>query len=71
MKAIQGIHLPFKAFYLLFMLIIYISFAEVNACQPNPCKNGGKCEDVDGVPVCTCVFPYVGQFCECKSYFVA
>ena len=46
--------------------LLFFVVAEINACIPNPCKNGGVCEDVAGVPVCRCPAPYVGAFCDGK-----
>ncbi len=32
-------------------------------CSPNPCKNGGSCDNSTGSAVCTCVPPYGGATC--------
>lgn len=41
-------------------------------CSPNPCKNGGVCEEGDGVPHCMCR-GFTGSMCEidvdeCKNH---
>ena len=37
---------------------------EIDECDPNPCENGGSCEDeVDGYS-CTCKSGYSGKSCE-------
>ncbi len=39
---------------------------DVDACMPDPCVNGGMCEDVVGGPGYTCSCPpgYTGTNCE-------
>ncbi|KAJ8264742.1 hypothetical protein GJAV_G00153460 [Gymnothorax javanicus] len=33
-------------------------------CDPNPCKNNGKCESRGGSYTCTCSTPYTGRRCQ-------
>jgi hypothetical protein len=40
-------------------------------CQPQTCSGGGTCSSASGMPVCTCLTGYTGQFCEsCATGFV-
>ncbi|KAG9260826.1 lactadherin-like [Astyanax mexicanus] len=36
----------------------------VNDCANLPCKNGGKCRDLNGDYTCLCPSPYVGRQCQ-------
>ncbi|XP_066512254.1 lactadherin-like [Hoplias malabaricus] len=36
----------------------------VNDCANQPCKNGGKCRDLNGDYTCQCPSPYVGKQCH-------
>ena len=39
-------------------------------CYPNPCKNGGRCKDIDGISTCTCIRGCSGDNCEiCGGMF--
>ncbi|XP_076143239.1 lactadherin-like [Alosa pseudoharengus] len=38
----------------------------VNDCAGDPCKNGGKCRDLDGDYACLCQSPYVGKQCQVR-----
>ena len=33
-------------------------------CDPNPCENGGTCQDDENSYTCTCVHGYDGVDCE-------
>jgi len=35
-----------------------------DACDPNPCVNGGTCADVGGEAVCTCLPGWTGKDCD-------
>ncbi len=35
-----------------------------DACDPNPCQNGGTCADDDGGPSCECPPDFTGDLCE-------
>lgn len=37
---------------------------EHNKCQPNPCKNGGSCTEINGGFECSCGAEYRGPTCE-------
>ncbi|MCP4652426.1 MAG: calcium-binding EGF-like domain-containing protein [Candidatus Omnitrophica bacterium] len=44
---------------------------EVNECIPNPCHNGGTCEDLLNAFKCKCVCGYRGPTCKgnnCASF---
>ena len=44
---------------------------EINACEPNPCKNGGTCEVAEASFTCTCATGYTGDICDegtCLSF---
>ncbi|KAG9341327.1 hypothetical protein JZ751_019431 [Albula glossodonta] len=38
----------------------------VNDCAPQPCQNGGTCQDLDGDYTCRCPSPYVGKRCQLR-----
>ena len=37
---------------------------EINECDPDPCKNGGQCEDGIAKYTCHCTKDFVGTNCE-------
>jgi hypothetical protein len=37
---------------------------DINECSPDPCLNGGSCEDLVNGYECTCVTGYNGTNCE-------
>ena len=41
-----------------------ISLTEKNKCQPNPCRNGGTCTEMDDGFECSCPAEYKGPSCE-------
>ena len=43
----------------------YMTIAtDINECAPNPCQNGGTCEDLVNDFNCACVAGYSGENCE-------
>ena len=36
----------------------------VTGCSPNPCLNGGTCDEVDSGFECTCESGFTGDVCE-------
>ena len=42
----------------------YYSIAFYLACTPNPCNNGGTCENNDGTAECTCARGFFGDTCN-------
>lgn len=38
----------------------------VNDCMNQPCKNGGRCKDLEGDYACQCASPYVGKQCQLR-----
>ena len=39
-------------------------------CYPNPCENGGRCNDIEGIRTCTCIRGCSGANCEiCGGMF--
>ena len=38
--------------------------SDVDECTPNPCQNGGTCEDGLGAYSCTCPPGFTGTNCE-------
>ena len=51
-------------------MVVFLTFPDINDCNPDPCENGGTC--VDGVDSFTCVCPagYEGNNCsisKCRS----
>ena len=39
-------------------------FADINDCEPDPCQNGGVCQDKVNDYDCTCQPGYEGKNCE-------
>ena len=35
----------------------------MNRCQPNPCRNGGSCNELVGDYECMCPAEYLGKEC--------
>lgn len=54
----------FYSFFGWFNVSYDFQFLEKNVCRGNPCKNGGLCKDIEGVPTCSCRPEYEGAFCE-------
>lgn len=44
--------------------LFFNRFADVDDCETNPCKNGGKCIDGINSYTCNCAAGYVGKDCE-------
>jgi len=42
---------------------------EMNRCQPNPCRNMGTCNEVNGDFECACSPEYMGRDCQGKQRF--
>ena len=59
------LHLDAESFENFHLKIFTI--AEVNECQPNPCKNGGDCYETGDSFQCTCNRGYKGEYCESMS----
>ena len=41
-----------------------ITFADINDCRKNPCKNGGKCRDLINNFRCSCRKGFIGKTCN-------
>lgn len=53
------------------MLIIdsQVTFPPYNPCSPNPCQNGGTCQQTNsGSFMCVCPVGYQGLCCERRKY---
>uniref|UniRef100_A0A8D2L3N7 EGF-like domain-containing protein n=1 Tax=Varanus komodoensis TaxID=61221 RepID=A0A8D2L3N7_VARKO len=46
------------------LVVVVVSFKEINECDSNPCQNGGRCIDLVDNFTCVCVVPFTGQHCE-------
>lgn len=73
MQLSRSCYYIFKALLVLFLSalqesLLYVYFAEINRCEPNPCFHGGTCEQINGGVgyVCQCQPGYKGEMCERK-----
>ena len=39
-----------------------------NDCDPNPCENGGACEDIVNGYRCQCLDGYIGTQCQTSEF---
>ena len=46
---------------------IVFSFTELDACEPNPCLNGGTCTSTTDSFSCTCAAQFTGVTCQIGS----
>ena len=46
------------------MNVPFVSAIDVNECQKNPCRNGGKCTNTRGSYRCSCAAGFQGKNCE-------
>ena len=53
-----------KAQFLRLKIRMFITFLDTNACDTEPCQNGGKCTDGTFLYYCTCDNGYNGTNCE-------
>ena len=55
------------------LIILYVEhikcFAESIECYPNPCQNGGTCNDHVNSYTCTCAPGFIGTDCETSIIF--
>ena len=47
-----------------YTLFIDLTFAVLDNCMSNPCKNGGTCSNSDAGYVCSCAIGFVGVNCD-------
>ena len=52
--------------FIIFPLKRYIPniFVILIGCNPNPCLNGGSCDEADSGFTCTCESGFTGDICE-------
>ena len=46
------------------MIIVVRMFTDINDCEPNPCENGGTCQDEKNDFTCICPAGWEGKKCE-------
>ena len=44
--------------------ICFLCFAEIDNCDSQPCRNGGKCSNAVNSYKCACAKGYLGSTCE-------
>ena len=44
--------------------IVYFFLADIDECDPDPCRNGGSCSDRLNMYDCSCVAGFTGTDCE-------
>ena len=42
----------------------FLSYLDIDDCQPNPCKNDGVCEDGANSFTCNCAHGFIGDDCS-------
>ena len=42
----------------------FLSYLDIDDCQPNPCKNDGVCEDGANSYTCNCAHGFIGEDCS-------
>lgn len=47
---------------------LFLSFADINDCESNPCKNGGTCIDGVNSYKCICSDGWEGTYCETSEW---
>ena len=53
-----------------FLLLDVVGGGEADPCSPNPCKNGGTCQNVGGTYKCTCAAGFIGPTCAGMLIFL-
>ena len=53
------------------LTMIDVEGPSIEPCSSSPCQNGGTCNTVGIVAVCSCVFPHFGEDCGESYYFVS
>ena len=48
---------------------VFISI-DIDNCSPNPCNNGGTCNDGVDSYTCTCVAGFMGDDCDASRYLL-
>lgn len=44
--------------------------ADLDACASDPCENGGTCQVVNDMAVCTCSVGFAGKHCEDRKFYL-
>ena len=52
------------------MATIYILSIDIDDCDPNPCQNGGECNDGIHSYSCNCALGYDGINCDTSKYIL-
>lgn len=47
----------------------FLSYTDINDCQPDSCENNGTCIDLVNDYRCDCVAGFNGTICENSEYF--
>ena len=51
------------------LIISFLSYSDINECEPNPCQNGAQCTDLVNDYECKCKPGYSGKNCDTSKLY--